>query len=117
MTNKYLTANTIEDFHALTRILKTHTHAGILISHDITSIRALTTVKKCMSDGCENMANFAISQVFSSGKHYTYYLCKEHIKEAFTDYVDEIINKIDEAVKSVEVRKQKIVSVDNEVKE
>ena len=91
-------ASTIDDFKALTRILKTHTHADILNSYDITSIIAVNTEKQCMNEGCNNTGNFAISQRFESGKYYTYHLCKECLKKAYIVYADEIIEKIDEAM-------------------
>ena len=84
-----ITASTIDDFTALTRILKTHTRAGIFNSYDITSIIAVSTEKKCMNEGCNNIANFAISQRFESGKYYTYHLCKECLTKAYIVYADE----------------------------
>ena len=100
-------ASTIDDFKALTRILKTHTQAGIFLSYDITSIIAVSTEKKCMNKGCNNTANFAISQRFESGKYYTYYLCKECLKKAYIVYTDEIIEKIDEAMDALKSRNVK----------
>ena len=94
-------ASSIDDFKALTRILKTHTHADILNSYDITSIIAVNTEKQCMNEGCNKTANFAISQRFKSGKYYTYYLCKECLQKAYIVYTDEIIEKIDEAMEAL----------------
>ena len=102
-----ITASTIDDFQALTRILKTHTRAGILHSYDITSIIAVSTEKKCMNKGCNNTANFAISQRFRSGKYYTYYLCKECFKKAYIVYADEIIEKLNEAMDALKSRNVK----------
>ena len=99
-----ITASTIDDFKALTRILKTHTRANIFNSYDITSIIAVNTEKECMNEGCNNIGNFAISQRFESGKYYTYYLCKDCLKMAYMMYVNEIIEKIDDAVNSVQNR-------------
>ena len=100
-------ASTIDDFKALTRILKTHTRANILNSYDITSIIAVNTEKECMNEGCNNIGNFAISQRFESGKYYTYYLCKECLKKAYIVYTDEIIEKIDEAMGALKSRNVK----------
>ncbi len=97
-------ASTIDDFQAMTRILKTHTYAGIMNSYDITSIIAVNTTKHCMNKGCSNSANFAVSQRFTSGKYFTYYLCKDCLKMAYMMYVNEIIEKIDDAVNSVQNR-------------
>ena len=102
-----ITASTIDDFQALTRILKTHTRAGILHSYDITSIIAVSTEKKCMNKGCNNTANFAISQRFESGKYYTYYLCKECLTKAYIVYADEIIEKLNEAMDALKSRNVK----------
>ena len=102
-----ITASTIDDFTALTRILKTHTRAGIFNSYDITSIIAVSTEKKCMNEGCNNIANFAISQRFESGKYYTYHLCKECLTKAYIVYADEIIEKLNEAMDALKSRNVK----------
>ena len=102
-----ITASTIDDFTALTRILKTHTRAGIFNSYDITSIIAVSTEKKCMNEGCNNTADFAISQRFESGKYYTYYLCKECLAKAYIVYADEIIEKLNEAMGALKSRNVK----------
>ena len=102
-----ITASTIDDFTALTRILKTHTRAGIFNSYDITSIIAVSTEKKCMNEGCNNIANFAISQRFESGKYYTYHLCKECLTKAYIVYADEIIENLNEAMGALKSRNVK----------
>ena len=102
-----ITASTIDDFQALTRILKTHTRAGIFNSYDITSIIAVSTAKKCMNEGCNNTADFAVSQRFRSGKYYTYYLCKECLTKAYIVYADEIIEKLNEAMGALKSRNVK----------
>jgi len=94
--------STIEDHRALTRILKTHTDAGILNSYDITSIKAVRTKKQCMNQGCKNTAHFVITQVFPGGKHFSFYLCKDCLKNAFISYSNEILSEIDRASEAIE---------------
>ncbi len=98
---RYVTASTVDDRSVLTRILKTHTDAGILRSYSITSIKAVKTKKQCMNQRCNNTADFVITQVFPSGKHFSFYLCKYCIKNAFISYTKEILSQIDKASEAI----------------